>query len=110
MKQKICELCGTVIENAVPRQRFCTECARERKNQSSRKHYITHKEYYSAQSKKQAQRLKQERLAERQRREQELKLDLSYYTIDQVSRKAMELGISYGRCSYLLSIGKVYME
>ena len=32
------------------------------------------------------------------------------YSITQVVEKAKDLGISYGWCSYLLSVGKVCME
>lgn len=32
------------------------------------------------------------------------------YTIEQVNNRAIALGISYGWCSYLLSVGKVCME
>ena len=32
------------------------------------------------------------------------------YNITQVVKKAKDLGISYGWCSYLLSVGKVCME
>lgn len=109
MSSKKCESCGQIIENPSHRQRFCAECIKRRKLESSRRHYKTHREYYAAQSQKRAHRLKQIRVEELHK--MELKSNgTPQYTIEQVNQKAMDSGISYGRCSYLLSTGKISME
>ena len=58
-----------------------------------------------------SERLKQEALEERMLEELLLaKRPEPKYSITQVVEKAKDLGISYGWCSYLLSVGKVCME
>lgn len=59
----------------------------------------------------QAERRKQEALKEKMLEELLLaKRPEPKYNITQVVKKAKDLGISYGWCSYLLSVGKVCME
>ena len=106
-----CEMCGRDIPNAKNRQKFCPDCVKKRQAAPSHKSYLKHREYYLERSLAQAERRKQEALEERMLEELLLaKRPEPKYSITQVVEKAKDLGISYGWCSYLLSVGKVCME
>lgn len=99
------------IPNAKNRQKFCPDCVKKRQAAQSHKSYLKHREYYLERSLAQAERRKQEALEERMLEELLLaKRPEPKYSITQVVKKAKDLGISYGWCSYLLSVGKVCME
>ena len=111
MTGKKCEVCGREIENPTNRQRLCKECAKKRQAAQSHKSYLKHREHYLERSLAQAERRKQEALEERMLEELLLaKRPEPKYSITQVVEKAKDLGISYGWCLYLLSVGKVCME
>ena len=106
-----CEMCGRDIPNAKNRQKFCPDCVKKRQAAQSHNSYLKHREYYLERSLAQAERRKQEALEERMLEELLLaKRPEPKYSITQVVEKAKDLGISYGWCSYLLSVGKVCME
>lgn len=71
--------------------------------------YLANREYYAERSKEQSTRRKQSRLEELLAGEPR-PFKPPKYTIEQVNNRAIALGISYGWCSYLLSVGKVCME
>ena len=106
MTGKKCEVCGREIPNAKNRQKFCLDCVKKRQAAQSHKSYLKHREYYLERSLAQAERRKQEALEELLL----AKRPEPKYSITQVVEKAKDLGISYGWCSYLLSVGKVCME
>lgn len=72
-------------------------------------YYLANREYYAERSKEQFTRRKQSRLEELLAGEPR-PFKPPKYTIEQVNNRAIALGISYGWCSYLLSVGKVCME
>lgn len=109
MSEKNCQVCGVKIVDLSGHQKFCEKCAKKRQVEASHRYYMEHREAYSKRSKEQSLRRKQKR------QEQHL-MDESnpcrppHYSLEQVNRKAIALGISYGRCSYLLSSGKISIE
>lgn len=106
-----CEMCGREIPNAKNRQKFCHDCVKKRQAAQSHKSYLKHREHYLERSLAQAEHRKQEALKEKMLEELLLaKRPEPKYNITQVVKKAKDLGISYGWCSYLLSVGKVCME
>lgn len=109
MTGKKCEVCGREIENPTNRQRFCKECAKKRQAEAFHRYYLANREYYAERSKEQSARRKQSRLEELLAGEPR-PFKPPKYTIEQVNNRAIALGISYGWCSYPLSVGKVCME
>ena len=97
-----CEMCGRDIPNAKNRQKFCPDCVKKRQAAQSHKSYLKHREHYLERSLAQEERMLEELLL--------AKRPEPKYSITQVVEKAKDLGISYGWCSYLLSVGKVCME
>ena len=104
-----CEMCGRDIPNAKNRQKFCPDCVKKRRAAQSHRYYLANREYYAERSKEQSTRRKQSRLEELLAGEPR-PFKPPKYTIEQVNNRAIALGISYGWCSYLLSVGKVCME
>lgn len=85
------------------------ECAKKRQAEAFHRYYLANREYYAERSKEQSTRRKQSRLEELLAGEPR-PFKPPKYTIEQVNNRAIALGISYGWCSYLLSVGKVCME
>lgn len=109
MTGRKCEVCGKEIENPTNRQRFCKECAKKRQTEAFHRYYLTHREYYAERSKEQSSRRKQRRL-DALLAEEACVHKPPRYTIEQVNRRATALGISYGWCSHLLSVGEISMN
>ena len=108
MSTKKCEMCGLLIENAKNRQRYCPACSKKRQAQQFHEYYLKNREYYLERSLAQSERRKQQQI-EKIRQEELLwaRHIEPKYSIKQVVIKAEELCISYGKCSFLLSIGKI---
>ena len=116
-----CEMCGRDIPNAKNRQKFCPDCVKKRQAAQSHKSYLKHMKVHLNRAMMDDVADGKEALDllfahERKRKERMLeelllaKRPEPKYSITRVVEKAKDLGISYGWCSYLLSVGKVCME
>lgn len=100
-----CQVCGKKVQQSANGVRkYCLECAdirrRERSKANAAEKRLLHEQ-------KKAQKREVEEQEKMLARQKAARKKMHKPTVREVSRKADELGISYGKCSALLDAGKI---